>query len=227
MPRLKLAIGNKNYSSWSLRPWLVLRQSKLDFQEVHIPLYVPGSAETLARWSPSGKVPALQDGDVVVWDSLAICEYLAEQHPEKSLWPCDVAARAVARAVSAEMHSGFSDLRSAMPMNCRGRFPGKGLTEGSRRDITRVVAIWNDCRKRFGRGGDFLFGQFTIADAMYAPVVLRFLTYGVALEGAARTYADTISALPAMQEWLKAGYEEADVIEAFEIYRSPGEIERL
>lgn len=221
MPRLTLAIGNKNYSSWSLRPWLVLHQANLGFDEIRVPLYVPGSAETLARWSPSGKVPALHDGEVVVWDSLAICEYLAERYPEKSLWPADVAARAVARSVSAEMHAGFSDLRSAMPMNCRARFPGEGMTEGSRRDIERVVAIWNDCRKRFGHGGDFLFGQFTIADAMYAPVVLRFVTYGVALEGAARAYADAILALPAMQAWLASSREEAEVIDAFEKYRSP------
>lgn len=227
MSRLTLAIGNKNYSSWSLRPWLVLRQAGLDFQEIRIPIYEAGSAVALAHWSPSGKVPALHDGEVVVWDSLAICEYLAERNPEKSLWPNALAARAVARSVSAEMHSGFSDLRSAMPMNIRGRFPGKGLTEGSRRDIARVVAIWNDCRSRFGSDGDFLFGQFTIADAMFAPVVLRFVTYGVVLEGAARAYADTLLALPAMQEWLLASNEEAEVIEAFEIYRSPEEIERL
>lgn len=219
MSRLTLAIGNKNYSSWSLRPWLVLRQAGLDFDEVRIPLYVPGSTEMLARWSPSGKVPALHDGEVVVWDSLAICEYLAERYSEKSLWPGEAAARAVARSVSAEMHSGFTELRSAMSMNCRGSFPGKGLTEGSRHDITRVVAIWSDCRERFGGGGDFLFGRFSIADAMYAPVVLRFVTYGVALEGVGRAYADAILALPAMQEWLKSSHEEAEVIEEFEIYR--------
>ncbi len=218
MSRLTLAIGNKNYSSWSLRPWLVMRQAKLDFDEVRIPLYGLGASEMLARWSPSGKVPALHDGERVVWDSLAICEYLAEQFPGKGLWPDDVTARAVARSVSAEMHSGFSDLRSAMPMNCRGSFPGKGLTEGSCRDITRVVAIWNDCRSRFGSNGGFLFGHFTIADAMYAPVVLRFATYGVPLEGAARAYADTILALPPMQEWLAAGRDEIEVIDAFEIY---------
>lgn len=222
MPRLTLAIGNKNYSSWSLRPWLVLRQAGLAFEEIRIPLYIPGATEALAHWSPSGKVPALHDGEVVVWDSLAICEYLAECYPEKSLWPADVAARALARSVSAEMHAGFSELRSAMPMNCRATFPGKGVTEPSRRDIARVVAIWNDCRSRFGTGGDFLFGHFTIADAMYAPVVLRFVTYGVALEGAARGYAETILALPAIQEWLAASREEAEIIEAFEIYRIAG-----
>ena len=219
MSRLTLAIGNKNYSSWSLRPWLAMRQAKLDFDEVRIPLYGPGSAEALARWSHSGKVPSLHDGERVVWDSLAICEYLAEQFPDKGLWPVDVEARAVARSVSAEMHSGFSDLRSAMPMNCRGRFPGKGLTEGSRRDISRVLAIWNDCRARFGSGGDFLFGRFTIADAMYAPVVLRFATYGVQLDGVARAYADIMLALPAMREWIAAGVDEVEVIDAFEIYR--------
>lgn len=220
MPSLTLAIGNKNYSSWSLRPWLLLRQAGISFKEILIPIYGPRSAELLARWSPSGKVPALHDGELVVWDSLAICEYLAERYPEKSFWPDEVAARAVARAVSAEMHSGFTDLRSAMPMNCRGRFPGKGLTEGSRRDIARVVSVWNDCRQRFGEQGDFLFGPFTIADAMFAPVVLRFVTYGVALDGRARAYADSMLALPAMQEWMSAAIDESEVIEAFEIYRS-------
>lgn len=219
MSPLILAIGNRNYSSWSLRPWLLLRQFDIPFEEIYIPLYAPGSAERLARWSPSGKVPSLHDGELVVWDSLAICEYLAERFPDRRLWPADRAARAVARSVSAEMHAGFGELRRAMPMNCRGRFPGKGLTGESRQDIERVIALWSDCRQRFGGDGAFLFGAFTIADAMYAPVVLRLVTYGVALEGAARAYADAILALPALQGWLAAAEVEAETIEAFEIYR--------
>ena len=216
MPSLTLVIGNKNYSSWSLRPWLLLRQAGIPFDEVRVPLYTPGSAAELAKWSPSGKVPALHDGDIRVWDSLAICEYLAERFPDKQLWPADTAARAVARSVSAEMHAGFGALREHMSMNIRARRPGQGRTAASLADIERIVAIWTDCRARFGRGGDFLFGRFGIADAMYAPVVLRGQTYGVALTGAARDYADAMLALPALQAWVADAVAEAERIEAFE-----------
>ena len=211
-----LVIGNKNYSSWSMRPWLVLRQAGIPFEEVRIPLYAPGSEIELAKWSPSGKVPALHDGDIRVWDSLAICEYLAERFPENELWPADAAARAVARSVSAEMHSGFTGLRENMVMNIRGRLPGQGRTPECLADIARILAIWTDCRARYGRGGDFLFGRFGIADAMFAPVVLRFQTYGVALEGTAGAYAGAILALPALQEWVADGVAEIERIEKFE-----------
>ncbi|HEY0721707.1 MAG TPA: glutathione S-transferase family protein [Gammaproteobacteria bacterium] len=217
MSALTLVIGNKNYSSWSMRPWLVLRQAGIPFEELRIPLYTPDTSAALARWSPSGKVPVLHDGELVVWDSLAICEYLAERYPDKGLWPADAAARAVARSVSAEMHAGFAELRSALPMNSRRHITGRAINEGGRSDIARVTAIWNSCRSRFGAGGPFLFGGFTIADAMFAPVVLRFATYGVVLEGAARAYADAITSLPAIQEWLAASREEAETIEAFEL----------
>jgi glutathione S-transferase len=216
MTPLTLVVGNKNYSSWSMRPWLVLRQAGIPFEEVYIPLYRPDSAAALAKWSPSGKVPALSDGDIRVWDSLAICEYLAERFPEKQLWPADAAARAVARSVSAEMHSGFSALREHMSMNIRARRPGKGRTAGSLADVGRILAIWTDCRARFGQGGDFLFGRFCIADAMYAPVVLRFQTYGVALEGAAKAYAEAILALPAVKAWVADALVEAERIEMYE-----------
>ena len=216
MPSLTLIIGNKNYSSWSLRPWLLLRQAGIPFDEVRIPLYAPGSTEALAAWSPSGKVPALHDGDLRVWDSLAICEYLNERFPDKQLWPADAAARAVARSVSAEMHAGFSALREHMPMNIRARRPGQGRTPECLADVARILAIWTECRARFGGGGNFLFGRFCIADAMYAPVVLRFQTYGVALEGAARDYADAVLALPALREWVAAGVAETERIEQFE-----------
>jgi glutathione S-transferase len=216
---LTLVIGNKNYSSWSLRPWLVLRQAGIPFDEVLIPLYQPDSATALAKWSPSGKVPALHDGDIRVWDSLAICEYLHERFPDKQLWPADAAARAVARSVSAEMHSGFSALREHMSMNIRARRPDRGRTPESLEDIERVVSIWADCRARFGAGGEFLFGRFSIADAMYAPVVLRFQTYGVALAGTAKDYADAVLALPALQAWVADALAETERIEKFE----PGE----
>ncbi|KAB2319672.1 glutathione S-transferase family protein [Betaproteobacteria bacterium SCN1] len=213
---LTLAIGNKNYSSWSLRPWLVLRQAGIPFEEVRIPLYCPESDAALAKWSPSGKVPALHDGTATMWDSLAICETLAERFPEKRLWPADAAARATARAVSAEMHAGFAALRTHMSMNIRARRPGQGRTPECLADIGRIVAIWTTCRTRYGADGAFLFGDFSIADAMYAPVVLRFQTYGVALNGAAKSYAETILALPALQAWVADAIAESERIAQFE-----------
>jgi glutathione S-transferase len=216
MTSLTLVIGNKNYSSWSMRPWLLLRQAEIPFKEVRIPLYWPESAAQLTAWSPSGKVPALHDGEIRVWDSLAICEYLAERFPDRQLWPADTAARAVARSVSAEMHSGFAALREQMSMNIRARRPGEGRTPESLADIARIIAIWTDCRARFGGGGDFLFGRFSIADAMYAPVALRFLTYGVELEGAAKDYAEAVLALPALQQWVADALAETERIERFE-----------
>lgn len=216
MTPLTLIIGNKNYSSWSMRPWLVLRQAGFAFEEVRTPLYVPGSETDLAKWSPSGNVPALHDGDIRVWDSLAICEYLAERFPEHHLWPADAAARAVARSVSAEMHAGFGALREHMSMNIRARYPGQGRAPECLADIERIVAIWTDCRARFGGGGDFLFGRFGIADAMFAPVVLRFQTYGVMLQGVARDYSDAILALPSMQTWMADALAETERIEMFE-----------
>jgi glutathione S-transferase len=216
--RLTLVIGNKNYSSWSLRPWLVLRHLGIPFDEIRVPLYRPDTAAALSPLSPSMLVPVLHDGDLRVWDSLAICEYLYERFPEHRLWPLDPAARAVARSVSAEMHSGFTGLRQAMCMNIRGHYPEQGRTPQSEKDIARILAIWNDCRSRFGAVGEYLFGPFTIADAMYAPVVLRFRTYAVGLDGAARDYADTILALPALQAWIADAKAETEHIEKFDLY---------
>lgn len=218
MDQLTLVIGNKNYSSWSLRPWLVMRHLGVAFEEVRVPLYRPDSTDTLAALSPSGLVPVLHDGALRVWDSLAICEYLAERFPEAGLWPDDPSARAVARSASAEMHAGFGALRSAMSMNLRGRYPGKGRTPECLKDIARVVALWTDCRQRYGTGGGFLFGRFCIADAMYAPVALRFRTYAVELQGAARAYVDTLLALPALQEWIDAAMIEREHIPMFDMY---------
>jgi glutathione S-transferase len=217
MADLTIYLGNKNYSSWSLRPWLALKYTTLDFDEVVIPLYQPTSRETVLKYSPSGKVPALRHGDVTVWESLAICEYLAESFPTFDLWPKEPTARAAARAVSAEMHAGFTALRQHLPMNIRSSFPDRGVTPEVQGDINRVMAIWRDCRTRFGSGqGDFLFGPFTIADAMYAPVVTRFRTYRIELERDAAAYCDTIMALPAMQEWIVAARNEPMIVEAFE-----------
>jgi glutathione S-transferase len=168
------------------------------------------------KYSPSGKVPALRHGAVRVWDSLAICEYLAERFPEKQLWPADVAARAEARAVSCEMHSGFQALRQNMFMNIRRRMPTRGRTPEVLQDIERITAIWSDCRARHAADGPFLFGRFCIADAMYAPVALRFQTYQVAVDGAAGDYMRMLLALPAVQEWVAAAHAETDKILHYE-----------
>jgi glutathione S-transferase len=199
-----------------LRAWLALQHTGAPHQEVVIPLDRPETRAALAAHSPSGRVPALRDGDITVWDSLAIAEYLAEAFPDAGLWPSDRSARAVARSVSAEMHSGFAGLRSAMSMNVRARLPGYGRTPASLQDIERVRSIWSDCRARFGKAGPFLFGSFSVADAMFAPVVFRFRTYDVALDGVQRAYAEAILALPAMQAWERAAVKEPWSIEADE-----------
>ena len=211
-----LVIGNKNYSSWSLRPWLAMRVAGIPFAEHRIPLYGPGSKDQILVYSPAGKVPCLADGDLRVWDSLSICEYLAEKHP--GLWPQDPAARALARSVSAEMHSGFANLRAKMSMNIRKRYPGLGRTPESMADVARIVSLWSDCRARYGKGGRFLFGAFSIADAMYAPVVLRFRTYEVELPADCRAYSDAVLALPAMQDWIAAAMAETESLPQFELY---------
>ncbi len=215
---LALVIGNKNYSSWSLRPWLALKQAGIAFREIRISLYNDTSRAEIRKYSPSGKVPALLDGGVTVWESLAIGEYLADKFPDKQLWPADPAARALARAVSCEMHAGFAALRSHMSMNCRKQLPGKGRTPDVLRDIERITALWNDCRARFGQGGDFLFGRFSVADAMYAPVALRFVTYAVELDPVCAAYVKTITDLPAIREWIADARAETEVIPQFEPY---------
>jgi glutathione S-transferase len=216
MADITIYLGNRNYSSWSLRPWLALKQTGAAFDEEVIPLSEPTTRSTVLRFSPSGRVPALKHNELTVWDSLAICEYLAETFPAAKLWPEDKAARAVARAVSAEMHSGFAALRDHLPMNMRSSFPNRGVTPEVQADINRITAIWRDCRKRFGADGPFLFGGFTIADAMYAPVVSRFRTYKVELEEEAQAYTDAVWALPALQEWLTAAKNEPMIIESAE-----------
>jgi glutathione S-transferase len=214
MSELKLIIGNKNYSSWSLRPWLAMKVAGIAFVEERIPLYKPGSKEKILAVSPAGKVPCLVDGGVRIWDSLSICEYLAEATP--SLWPRDREARAVARSISAEMHSGFPNLRTHMGMNIRKRYPGKGRTPEVLAEIARIAGMWEGCRAKHARGGPFLFGPFSIADAMYAPVVLRFRTYAVDLPPEARGYADAVLALPALEEWMADAVRETELLPQFE-----------
>ena len=203
-----LVVGNYNYSSWSLRAWIALRAFGFEFDTVRVPLYGPGSKEEILKHSPAGKVPILKDGATVVWDSLAILEYLAEKNPR--LWPADAAERAKARSLCAEMHAGFPHLRTHMSMNVRRRYPGKGRTPEVVEEIGRIEAIWAQAK------GRFLFGDFSAADAMYAPVVLRFRTYEV--EVANRAYMQAMLALPAMQEWIAAAEREGESIPQFDMY---------
>jgi glutathione S-transferase len=207
---LTLVIGNKNYSSWSMRPWVAAVAAGIPFTEVRVLLDKPETAAEIARFSAAGRVPVLLAGQMTIWDSLAICEYLAEQFPESHLWPQDVAARALARSIVAEMHSGFPDLRSAMSMNIKARLPGRGRTNGAQADIGRICEIWEECLSRFGHHR-FLFGDFSIADAFYAPVVMRFNTYGVALAPALQAYCDRMLAHPAVARWVDEAMKETEV----------------
>src|SRR6201995_3244669 len=199
---LKLVIGNKNYSSWSMRPWLALRASNIPFEEIFIPLYTdnPADKERILSFTGSGKVPCLIDGDVTVWDSLSIIEYVAERFPEAKLWPEDRAARAHARSISAEMHSGFLPLRNECGMNLHRRIRSVALSADAEANVARVQELWTECRERYGKLGPYLFGPFTAADAMYAPVVHRFRTYAIKVSGPVAAYMETMMALPAFAE---------------------------
>jgi glutathione S-transferase len=215
---LKLAIGNKNYSSWSMRPWLALRANDIPFEEIFIPLYT-GAADKqkILDVTRSGKVPALVDGDITVWDSLAIIEYLAERFPQARLWPEDRADRAHARSISAEMHSGFMALRNECPMNLHRPIKPVALSDDARANIARVQEIWGECRRRHGKSGPFLFGAFSGADAMFAPVVYRFHTYAIEVTPGVADYMKAMLEHPAVQEWTGAGLAETLVIERAEI----------
>ena len=184
----ELYIANKNYSSWSLRPWVLLSELRIPFTEKLVPFIEGSNFEAFRKFSPTGKVPCLVVDGTSVWDSISICEFLAEEFPQKKLWPSDKMARATARSASAEMHSGFQNLRTHMFMNVRGRFPTSGREAGVQDDIDRIQALWADCRERFGKGGKFLFGDFSIADAMFAPVVMRFQTYSVDVTPGSKAY---------------------------------------
>ena len=208
----KLVIGNKNYSSWSLRAWLLLREAGIEFDEHCIALDMPGTAAEIAAFNPGGTVPILQLGELTVWDTIAIAETVAERWPDKNLWPADADVRAFARSICAEMHSGFSVLRECMPMNCRAMGRKVPLPDALTNDIGRVIAIWSDCHRRFSGDSGWLFGHFTVADAMYAPVVLRLRTYGINLPESAGFYPWRLLESEAMQEWLAAAECETEVI---------------
>ena len=218
MKPLKLAIGNKNYSSWSMRPWVLLTQAGIAFEEIQLKFTDEGKVEGIEPYSPTRQVPVLIVDGEPVWDTLAICEAVAELFPQKNLWPADARARRMARSICAEMHAGFRNLRGAMPVNIRASLAGKGMNPAVQRDIDRIVEIWESCRERFGRNGELLFGQFTIADAYYAPVATRFLTYAVTLPPAAQRYADTLLELSAVREWMAQARRETEFVRADEPY---------
>jgi glutathione S-transferase len=210
---LKLVIGNKAYSSWSLRPWILLAHMHIPFEEVAINIYEDKGKRAMRKHAPTGKVPVLYDGDIHVWESLAIMEYVAEKYPDKGIWPKNKAARAHARALANEMHAGFQSLRQHCPTNFVREVKKRELTEGAAKDVARLEAMWADARKRFGKGGPFLFGKFSAADAMFAPVVNRLHVYDVKVKKGTREYMEAIRALPAWVAW----HEEA----AKEKYRNP------
>src|SRR6266702_4783189 len=215
---LKLVIGNKNYSSWSMRPWLALRANNIPFEEIFVPLYTDNKADKdrLLSFSGAGKVPALIDGDVTVWDSLSIIEYLAEKFPRAALWPEDRAVRAHARSISAEMHSGFMALRSECGMNLHRPVRAVALSDDAQSNVARIQAIWTECHQRYGKDGPFLFGGFSGADAMFAPVVHRFRNYAIPVQGDARHHVDAMNSLPAFAEWTRDGLAETLLIARLE-----------
>ena len=214
LPKLSIILGNKAYSSWSLRGWLMLEVTGAPFDETVIPLDRPESKAAILAQSPAGRVPVLKADGLTIWDSLAIGEYLAERFPDAGLWPADVEARAIARSVSAEMHAGFEALRRDMPMDLKQDRPGQGHTPEALADAARIAEIWAECRDRFGAGGPFLFGDFSIADAMYAPVVTRLRTYGVPLDAGAAAYVAAVLDWPAMRRWKEAALAEPWILES-------------
>jgi len=213
---LHLIIANKAYSSWSMRPWLAMKVKKLPFKETVVPLAQDDTAARIKQFSSAGKVPVLQHGGITVWDSLAILDYLADQFFDRHWWPADPHARAVARSISAEMHSGFTNLRQNLTMNVRKTYPASPRAPEVDAEIARIKAIWCDCRARFGADGPFLFGEFSNADAMYAPVATRFKTYGVDLDPVCAAYSETMLNLPEMREWYAAAAGEPWVIAKYE-----------
>jgi glutathione S-transferase len=221
MADFTLVIGNKNYSSWSLRGWLMARIAGIEFEEIVVPLDLPETQAAIRKHSPSGRVPVLLHRGLAVWESLAIAEYLNDLKPEAGLWPASAAARAHARSISSEMHAGFLDLRNNMPMNIRASYQGKGMTPAVRADIERITSIWRDCRKRFAgaapKDEGFLFGTVSAADAMYAPVVTRLKTYAVQVDSDTDAYCNAILAYPAMKEWTAAAKNEPWLIAAYEL----------
>ena len=218
MAALTLVIGNKNYSSWSMRPWVLMKQLGIPFEEKKLRFHSTEWDAEIERWSPSRLVPVLWNGDQTVWDTLAIAEALHEWFPEKGVWPKDATARAFARSASAEMHSGFRDLRSAMPMNIRSSYPGKGMSPAVQANIDRIEKLWKEARVKFGSGGPFLFGAFSAADAMFAPVTSRLRTYAVKLSPESQRYCDAVLAAPGVRAWVDDAVKEKEFVQDDEPY---------
>ena len=224
MPGLSLVIANKNYSSWSMRAWVLLRQAGIAFEEIPLKFSDDVKVMGIERYSPVGKVPVLLVDGQAVWDTLAIAETVAELFPDKALWPQDASARRLARAACAEMHSGFQNLRGRMPMNIRALLPGRGMNAEVQRDVDRIVALWRQCRQSRAAqaaGGAMLFGRFTIADAFFAPVAMRFTTHAVAVPPDAAAYVAALRALPAVLEWMAAACRETGFVAGDEPYAAP------
>jgi len=217
LSKLHLVIGNKNYSSWSLRPWIALTMAKIPFNETIILLDRPDTARKIAAHSRAGRIPVLHHGKVTVWESLAILEYVADLYPDRHLWPKNAAARAMARAVANEMHAGFSALRNACPMNLRRPRKAVPINAAIRKDVARIEDLWRDCRKKFGKGGKFLFGRFSNADAMFAPVVTRLDTYAIKVGRDTRDYMDAVMATPAFRQWREAALKEKWIVPSDEV----------
>ncbi len=217
MPGLTLVIGNRNYSSWSLRPWIFMKHHGMTFEEKRILLSTDTTADELGRYNSGLKVPVLLDGDRQIWDSLAILEYLSERYLDNRGWPANIAARALARSVSAEMHSSFPNLRNELPMNCRKSFDAIELSEQASREVERISSLWRMCRDRYADNGDWLFGEFSIADAMYIPVALRFAGYHISLDDTSQRYVDTVLSDPGVIAWTDASRQETEIIAEDEI----------
>lgn len=212
-----LIIGNKNYSSWSLRPWLLLKEKGIEFKETKVPLYMEGSRGELLKYSPTGLVPVFQRDKTVVWDSMAICEFIADVYSDKNCWPEKLEDRALARSICNEMHSGFLTLRNTLNMNCRLEINFGTISKALQMDIDRICEIFRSCRSQYSKQGDFLFGDFSIADAMFAPVVLRFYSYGIKVESVEQEYMNKILSLKSIQEWVAEGKRETELIKECEV----------
>ena len=217
MPDLTLIIGNKNYSSWSLRPWIFMKENNIEFKEIRVALFTETTAEQLSQYGSDSKVPILKDGNSVIWDSLSILEYLSENCLDSKGWPQDQFARAMARSISCEMHSSFSNIRNTMPMNCRKRFENFRPTTQTEREIERVKLLWRQCRSDYGQNGEWLFGDYSIADAMFAPVALRFYGFDIQLDGVERAYVQSVLNQPSIVDWMEAGRLEKEIIAEDEI----------
>lgn len=217
MEKPTLIIGNKNYSSWSLRPWIFMCQNEIDFNEKRVALFVESMETELKEYDSDTKVPILKHGNLIVWDSLSIMEYVSEQFLDSKGWPTDISARAVARSISAEMHSSFSNVRNELPMNCRKKFNNIKLSIEAQKEVQRIISLWRKCRNQYGAEGEWLFGKYSIADAMFAPIALRFDGYNVALEGIEKEYIQSVLNQPCIIDWIAAGKLEKEIIEADEV----------